>query len=165
MRLVWITILALICGGVLIATKASTGKSASVAELPVASSAVASLQAVDTLTKTDKLSVAYVQEAIVDHDAPPDPTPVIGPTPVDDPSPAEVSSPPTNTTELSKQASRLYAKQKKPTNTAKLKNAAKSKKHEFARHRAVPTQRVCAHANYGLDGILVALKLKTHCVT
>jgi hypothetical protein len=159
MRLVWITILALICGGALIATKASTGKSASVSDAPVDAPKMAALQTIDTLTKTDKLSVAYVQDAIVEQDAPFEATPVI------DPSPAEVSSPPTNTTELSKQAASLYPKQKKPSSAAKLKNAVKSKKLEFARDLAIPKQRVCAHTNYGLEGLLVALKMKINCAT
>jgi hypothetical protein len=85
MRTVWLALIFLLGLGTLIISKASTTQSSSVADTLPAHLVVPASHVVDTLTKADKLSVAYIREAVEDRPAPfagdPEPTPAGAPHP------------------------------------------------------------------------------------
>lgn len=158
MRLVYIAISTLICCGVLIATKASTGNSTSVAKAPSVPTVV-SLQTVDTLTKTDKLSVAYLREAIEDR-----PAPFSDPLPDAEPVSLAAIAPKINTEGHSQRTSSIKADSpKRPAPPTKSKSPTKKMKQDVVQARTGPEQKTCGQASSGFDGLLVALNLKSRC--
>jgi hypothetical protein len=153
--------LALICVGGLIATKASVGTSAPVVEAPVAQSTLPPSQTVtivDTLTKTDKLSAAYVPEAIEERPAPfsdaPSDTELASPIP---------TAPDINTERRNRQTSSSKAQPKKPVSLAKPSRPIKKPKQNVVRARTAPEKKACIQANNSFVDLLVALNLKSKC--
>jgi hypothetical protein len=159
-RSVWLAFFALLCVGGLIATKASVGTSPPVAETPVLQPTLAPSQAitVDTLTKTDKLSIAYVPEAIEERPAPfsdaPSNTELAPPIP---------TAPDINTEGRNRQTSTINAQSRKPVSLAKPRTPIKKPKQNVARSRTAPEQKACIQASNSFVGLLVALNLKSRC--
>jgi hypothetical protein len=150
---------ALLCIGGLIATKASIGTSPPVVEAPVVQSTLAPSQPVtiDTLTKADKLSVAYVQEAIEDRPAP------FSDAPVDTHlAPPTATAPDISSERRNRQTSSIEAQPKKPVSLAKPRISIKPKQ-KFARVRTAPEQKACIQARNGFVDLLVALNMKSKC--
>lgn len=161
MRTVWLAFFALLCVGGLIATKAGTDTSAPVVEAPVAQSTLARSQiiaVVDTLTKTDKLSVAYVPEAIEDRPAP------FSDAPSDTELPHPIATAPDiSTVGRSRQMSSIKAQPKKAVSSAKPRIPTKKAKQNVARVRTAPEQKACVQASNSFVDLLVALNLKSRC--
>ncbi|SNT61557.1 hypothetical protein SAMN05216374_5922 [Tardiphaga sp. OK246] len=161
MRTVWLAFFALLCVGGLIATKAGTGTSPPLVEAPVVQSTPAPSQAVtvvDTLTKTDKLSVAYVPEAIEDRPAP------FSNAPAD----AELAPPIATASDIStegrsRQTSSIKAEPKKPVSVTKPRIPTKKLKQNVARSRTAPEQKACIQPSNSFVDLLVALNLKSRC--
>ncbi|WP_441228142.1 hypothetical protein AB7813_12810 [Tardiphaga sp. 20_F10_N6_6] len=160
MRTVWLAFFALLCVGGLIGTKAGTGTSAPVVEAPVVQSTPASSQTVtvDTLTKADKLSVAYAPEAIKDRPAPfsdaPSNTEL---------TPPIAAAPDISTEGRNRQTLSIKTQPKKAVSSAKPSIPVKKPKQNVARVRTAPEQKACIQASNSFVDLLVALNLKSRC--
>jgi hypothetical protein len=158
---VWLAFFALLCVAGLIATKASVSTSPPAAETPVVKPTLApskTVTIVDTLTKTDKLSVAYVPEAIEDRPAP------FSDVPSDtEPALPIATAPDISTVGRSRQPSSIKAQPKKAVSSAKPSTPIKKPKQNVARSRTAPEQKACIQASNSFVDLLVALNLKSKC--
>jgi hypothetical protein len=155
MRTVWLALIFLLGLGTLIISKASTTQSSSVADTLPAHLVVPASHVVDTLTKADKLSVAYIREAVEDRPAPfagdPEPTPVGAPHPA-----VMIKSRHWHESSGKSRRDDVSSRQAltKPSN----------KKTEAPRAKAVAEAKACPQPN-GFDGLLRVLNLKPRCDT
>jgi hypothetical protein len=157
MRTVWLALIFLLGLGTLIISKASTTQSPAAADTLPAQLVAPASHVVDTLTKADKLSVAYVRETIEDRPA----------AFADDPEPPSPSTPgPT-----AKIKSRHWHEPsgKSPRSDASSRQTSvkppnKKPKMDASRAKAVAEAKACTQSS-GFDGLMRTLNLKPRCDT
>ncbi|MDB5565546.1 MAG: hypothetical protein JWP84_2112 [Tardiphaga sp.] len=156
MRTVWLALIFLLGLGTLIISKASTTQYPAVTgALP--ERLVVPSHVVDTLTKADKLSVAYVREAVEDRPAPfaGDPESI----PASTPHPAgKIKSRHWHESSGKSHRDDVSSRQ------ALTKPSNKKQKTDAPRAKAVAEAKACPQPN-GFDGLLRVLNLKPRCDT
>jgi hypothetical protein len=157
MRTVWLALIFLLGLGTLIISKASTIQYSAIVDTRPEHLVVPASNVVDTLTKADKLSVAYVQETIEDRPAPfadnPEPTPASTPHPA-----VKIKS--RHWHEPSGKSRVGEASSRQPL-TKRSNNKSKT---NATREKAVADAKACSQPN-GFDGLLRTLNLKPRCDT
>jgi hypothetical protein len=156
MRTVWLALIFLLGLGTLIISKASTTQYPAVAGTLPERLAVPASHVVDTLTKADKLSVAYVREAVEDRPAPfaGDPEPI----------PASTPHPAVKIKSHWRESSGKSHRDDVSSRQALTKPSNKKQKTDAPRAKAVAEAKTCPQPN-GFDGLLRALNLKPRCDT
>ncbi|MEH2480386.1 hypothetical protein V1282_003743 [Nitrobacteraceae bacterium AZCC 2146] len=157
MRTVWLALIFLLGLGTLIISQASTTQYPAVADaLPERSMGPAS-NVVGTLTKADKLNVAYVREAIEDR-----------PAPFADNLELTVPSTPDPATKIKSRHWREPSGKSRrgdvSSRQALTTPSNKKPKMDVTRAKAVADAKACFQPN-GFDGLLRALHLKPRCDT